>query len=107
VCLTRIEMVNTIRAGAHRWPRRDIDEPEKVSTASRAQASPAPGHTSRRFTLQRHQPVLVVVLQAADHRGHAAQGGLGADAGGFAQGDELWRDFDEQDVGLLEHDGIP
>jgi hypothetical protein len=32
---------------------------------------------------------------------------LRADAGGFAQGDELRRDFDEQDVGLLEHDGIP
>jgi hypothetical protein len=73
----------------------------------RAQASSAPGWALRGGTLQRHQPVVVIVLQAADHRGHAAQGGLRADAGGFAQGDELRGGFEEQDAGLLQHDGIP
>ena len=57
--------------------------------------------------------VVGILLQAAEHGGHAAQGGLRACAAGFAQGDELGRDFDEQDVGRLElrlglgHDGTP
>lgn len=56
-------------------------------------------------------------LQAADHGGHAAQGGLQTGATGFAQGDEPGRDFDDQyiqsrDVGDrlrvgLGHDGTP
>jgi hypothetical protein len=60
-----------------------------------------------------NQVVACIVLQAADLGGHAAQGGLRAGAAGFAQGDELGRDFDEQDVGRLElrlglgHDGPP
>jgi hypothetical protein len=73
---------------------------------------PRPGRITRRHP-QRHQPIAVVVLQPADHRGHAAQGGLRAGAAGFAQGNELARDFDEQDVGRLKlrfrlgHDGTP
>jgi len=68
---------------------------------------------SRDGVLQRHQAVVVVVPQPAEHRGHATQGGLRAGAAGFAQGDELGRDFDEQHVGRLElrlglgHDGPP
>jgi hypothetical protein len=60
---------------------------------------------------QRHQPIAIVLPQAADHRGHAAQRGLRAGAAGFAQGDELMRDFDEQNIRRLElrlgHDGTP
>jgi hypothetical protein len=82
------------------------DAAERVAEP-RAQTPPAPGHISGGLTLQRHQAVVGIVLQAADHRGHATQGVLRADAGGFAQVNELRRDFDEQDVGLLEHDGIP
>ena len=47
------------------------------------------------------------------HSGDATQGGLRAGVAGFAQGDELGRDFDQQDVGRLElrlglgHDGTP
>jgi hypothetical protein len=43
----------------------------------------------------------------------AAQNGLRAGAAGFAQGDELERDFDQQNIGRLElrlglgHDGTP
>jgi hypothetical protein len=64
----------------------------------RARERPAPGWRSRGFDLQRHQPIAVVVLQAAEHGGHAAQRGLRAGAAGFAQGDELGRDFDQQDI---------
>jgi hypothetical protein len=64
----------------------------------RAQAPPAPGQTLRGGTFQRHQAVVGIVLKAADHRGHAAQGGLRADAGGFAQGDELRRDVMTQRI---------
>ena len=46
---------------------------------------------SRDGVLQRHQAVVVVIPQPAEHRGHAAQGGLRAGAAGFAQGDELGR----------------
>ena len=56
------------------------------------------------------EAVVFVVAQAAEHGGHAAQGGLGADAAGVAEGDELRRDFDEEDVGdwlRLGHDGTP
>jgi len=42
--------------------------------------------------IHRQQAVVFVVAQAAEHGGHAAQGGLGADAAGLAQGDELGRD---------------
>lgn len=42
--------------------------------------------------LQREEAVVFVVAQAAEHGGEAAQGGLGADAAGLAQGDELRRD---------------
>jgi hypothetical protein len=56
---------------------------------------------SRHGILQQHQPIVFVVLQPAEHRGHAAQRGLRAGAAGFAQGDELGRDFDEQDAGRL------
>jgi hypothetical protein len=45
------------------------------------------------------EAVVFVVAQAAEHGGHAAQGGLGADAAGMAESDELRRDFDEEDVG--------
>jgi hypothetical protein len=68
---------------------------------------------SRDGALQGHQAVVVVIPQPADHRGHAAQGGLRAGAAGFAQGDELGRDFNQQDIGRLElrlglgHDGTP
>jgi len=67
--------------------------------------------------VQRHQAVVVVVAQAADQGGHAAQGGLRTGAAGFAQGDEPGRDFDQQDVRHrcagrrrrlgLGHDGTP
>ena len=75
-------------------------------TGCRAQAPPAPGYTSRGFVFQRYQAVVVIVLQAADHRGHAAQCSLRVDAGGFAQSDELRWDCDGQCVGLLQQDGI-
>ena len=60
--------------------------------------------------VQRQEAVGFVVAQAAEHGGYAAQDGLGADAAGVAQGDELGRDFDEEDVGdwlRLGHDGTP
>ena len=60
--------------------------------------------------VQREEAVVFVVAKAAEHGGEAAQGGLGADAAGVAQGDELGRDFDEEDVGdwlRLGHDGTP
>jgi hypothetical protein len=56
------------------------------------------------------ETVVFVIAQAAEHGGHDAQGGLGADAAGVAEGDELRRDFDEEDVGdrlRLGHDGTP
>jgi hypothetical protein len=42
--------------------------------------------------------------QATEHDSHGAQGGLGADAAGLAEGDELRRDLDEMqiDIGTLE-----
>jgi hypothetical protein len=67
----------------------------------RARERPAPGWRSRGVDLQRHQPIGLVVAQAAEHRGHAAQGGLRADAAGFAQGDELGWDFNQQDIFLI------
>ena len=60
--------------------------------------------------VQREEAVVFVVAQAAEHGGEAAQGGLGADAAGVAEGDELGQDFDDQDVGdwlRLGHDGTP
>ena len=60
--------------------------------------------------VQRQEAVGFVVAQAAEHGGEAAQGGLGADAAGVAEGNELGRDFDEEDVGdwlRLGHDGTP
>jgi len=56
------------------------------------------------------EAVVFVVAEAAEHGGHAAERGLGADAAGVAEGDELRRDFDEKDVvGRLRlgHDGTP
>lgn len=38
---------------------------------------------SRGGVLQRHQPIVVVIPQPAEHRGHAAQGGLRAGAAGM------------------------
>lgn len=76
--------------------------------------TPAHGRSLRGGAVEGHQAVVVVVAQAADPGGHAAQGGLRAGAAGFAQGDELGRDFDQQDVGGLRrlgagkgHDGTP
>jgi hypothetical protein len=69
------------------------------------------GHYSG--AVEGHQAVVGIVAQAAEHGGHAAQGGLRAGAADFAQGDELRRDFNQQDVGRLElrlglgHDGPP
>ena len=61
--------------------------------------------------VERHQAAVGIVAQAAEHGGHAAQGGLRAGTAGFAQGDELRRDFDDEDVGRLElrlgHGGTP
>jgi hypothetical protein len=70
---------------------------------------PSRGSTGR-GGVQRQEAVVFVVAQAAEHGGHAAQGGLGAGAAGVAEGDELRRDFDEEDVGgwlRLGHDGTP
>jgi hypothetical protein len=64
----------------------------------RARERPAPGWRSCGVAVQRHQPIGLVVAQTAEHGGHAAQSGLRAGAAGFAQGDELGRDFDEQDI---------
>ena len=74
-------------------------------------ANPGTGMTrardaSRDGVLQRHQTVVIVVPEPAEHRGHAAQGVLRTGAAGFAQGDELGRDFDQQDVGRLERLGL-
>ena len=89
-------------------------QPRAALSLAAGMRSPIPGHKhrlrpgiSRGFAVQRHQAIVGIVLQASDHGGHATQCGLRADAGGFAQGDELRRDVDEQDVGLLQHDGIP
>jgi len=62
------------------------------------QTGPSRGSAGR-GGVEWQEPVVFAVAQAAEHGGEAAQGGLGADAAGVAQGDELERDFD---AGALE-----
>jgi hypothetical protein len=66
------------RSGASR--QHPMPDPDRRSPAMRTDT------LSRSRVFQRHQTIAVVVLQTADHSGHAAQRCLRADATGFAQG---------------------